>query len=292
MRKYALLGALAASLLTVGATAAANSTITIGASGFSPRNVTVTAGDTVTWSNTDTRAHQVVVERGACTVTVQPASSASCTFRTAGRFNYSEPSQRGAAWRGTITVRAAPASLTIGARPTVVTYGAATTLAGTISTQQANERVAVLARACGAGSFSSVATVATTTGGAWTLAVKPTATTAYEAKWRSATAAASVAVRPRVTLRKLTGSRFAVRVAAAQSFAGKVVAFQRYRAGTRTWARVRFVVLKAMGGTTPTVVSGANFRSRVSARTRVRAVIGSTQVAPCYVGGTSNVVRR
>jgi plastocyanin len=292
MRKLVLLGVLAGALAGATATTAADQTITISAAGFVPRNVTVNVGDTVTWANMDTKAHQVIVDRTTCNFTVQPASTGTCTFRTAGGFNYREPSQSGQAWRGRITVRAAALSVTIAASPSVVSYNGATTLSGMVSNGQTNERVTVQAQPCGVTAFSALATVSTTTGGAWTVAARPAKTTVYQAKWRTATGAATVRVRPRVTLRKLTGGRFAVRVSAAQSFAGKVVVFQRFNATQGVWVRVRFVVLKAMGGTAPTAISGANFRARVKAGTRVRAVIGSTQVAPCYVAGTSNVVRR
>jgi hypothetical protein len=40
------------------------------------------------------------------------------------------------------------------------------------------------------------------------------------------------------------------------------------------------------------VISGANVRASLRVGTRVRAVIGTAQVAPCYAAGTSNVVRR
>jgi plastocyanin len=292
MRKLVLLGVLAGALSAATATTAADQTITIAAAGFVPRNVTVNTGDTVTWSNTDTKSHQVVVDRTTCNFTVQPASTGTCTFRTAGGFNYREPSQNGQAWRGRITVRAGPLSVTIAPSPSVVSYNGATTLSGSVSNGQTNERVTVQAQPCGVTAFATLATVSTTTGGAWTVAARPAKTTVYQAKWRTATGTTTVRVRPRVTLRKLTGGRFAVRVSAAQSFAGKVVVFQRLNAVQGVWVRVRFVVLKAMGGTAPTAISGANFRARVRAGTRVRAVMGSTQAAPCYVAGTSNVVRR
>jgi plastocyanin len=292
MRKLVLLGVLAGALAASAATTAADRTITISAAGFVPRNVTINTGDTVTWVNTDTKAHQVVVAGTTCNFTVQPASTGTCTFRTTGGFNYRDAAQNGQAWRGRITVRPAALALTIAASPSVVTYNGATTLSGSVSNGQTNERVTVQAQPCGVTAFATLAAVSTTTGGAWTLAARPAKTTVYQAKWRTATGTATVRVKPRVTLRKLTARRFAVRVSAAQSFSGKVVVFQRFNATQGVWVRVRFVVLKAMGGTAPTVISGANFRSRLKAGTRVRAVIGATQVAPCYIAGTSNVVRR
>jgi plastocyanin len=292
VRRVIVLALVAAALVAVSPAGTADRLIAIAPTGFVPRNVTVNVGETVTWSNTDTRAHQVVVAKTTCNFTIQPASTGSCTFRTAGKFNYQDPNQRGSAWRGTVTVQAGPLAVTIVAKPAIVTYRTATTLSGSVSNGQANERVTVQGQLCGSTSFATVATVSTTTSGVWTLAVQTLKTAVYQARWRSAAATTTVKVRPRVTLRKLTASRFAVRVLAAQSFSGKVVVFQRYNATRRTWVRVRFVVLRSMGGTAPTFVSGVNFRSKVRVGTRIRAVIGSAQVAPCYLAGTSNVVRR
>jgi plastocyanin len=281
-----------AALVVVAPAATADRLIVISAAGFTPRNVTINVNDTVTWSNTDTRAHQVVVDR-VCAITVQPASTGTCTFGTTGRFDYREPTQTRNAWRGTITVRAAALGVTIAANPRLVTYLGATTLSGAVSTAQPNERVSVQAQACAAGSFAFLAsTVTAGTGGTWTLIARPQKTTVYEAQWRSVSARVTVTVRPRVTVRKLTRGRFAVRVSAAQSFAGKIAVLQRYRTSTRSWVRVRYVTLRVLGGTAPTVISGANVRANVRVGTRVRAVIGAAQVAPCYAAGTSNVVRR
>ncbi len=290
MRRLIVLLGLAAALVVIAPAASADQPIVISAAGFTPRNVTINVGDTVTWSNTDTRAHQVVVDR-VCSITIQPASTGTCTFRTAGRFDYREPTQNKNPWRGTITVRAAALGVTIAASPRIVTYLGATTLSGAVSTAQPNERVSVRAQPCGTTSFASVATVTTATDGAWTLTARPQKTTVYEAQWRGATARATVTVRPRVTLRKLTRGRFAVRVSAAQAFGGKVAVLQR-RTSTGSWVRVRYVTLRVLGGTAPTVISGANVRANIRVGTRVRAVIGAAQVAPCYAAGTSNIVRR
>jgi len=290
MRSFIVLLGLVAALVAVAPAATADRPIVISAAGFTPRNVTINVGDTVTWSNTDTRAHQVVVDR-VCSITVQPAATGTCTFRATGRFDYREPSQNRNVWRGTITVRAGTLGVTIAASPRLVTYLGATTLSGAVSTAQPNERVSVRAQACGGTSFAALATVTTTTGGAWTLSARPQRTTVYEAQWRSVSARTTVTVRPRVTIRKLTRGRFAVRVSAAQAFGGKIAVLQR-RTSTGSWVRVRYVTLRVMGGTAPTVISGANVRANIRVGTRVRAVIGSAQVAPCYVAGTSNVVRR
>src|SRR5688572_21135465 len=233
MRSFIVFLGLVAALVVVAPAATADRPIVISAAGFTPRNVTINVGDTVTWSNTDTRAHQVVVDR-VCSITIQPAATGTCTFRATGRFDYREPSQTRNVWRGTITVRAGTLGVTIAASPRVVTYLGATTLSGAVSTAQPNERVSVRAQACGATSFAALATVTTTTGGAWTLSARPQRTTVYEAQWRGATARTTVTVRPRVTIRKLTRGRFGVRVSAAQGFGGKIAVLQR-RTSTGAW---------------------------------------------------------
>jgi plastocyanin len=292
MKRIFVIGVVVVGLLSAASGTAAERLLTITATGFVPRNATIDAGDVVTWRNADTRAHQVVVER-TCNITIQPGASGSCTFRNAGRFSYREPAFRGTAWRGTITVRAMPRSLTIAARPQTVTYGGTTTLSGAVSSAQANERVSVMAGVCGSTSFATVATVSTAAGGAWTLAAKPLQRTSYQANWRNVSSAqATVNVRPRLTLRKLTRARFLVRVAAAQSFGGKVASLQRYVPSTRRWVRVRFVVLRVISRGSPTIVSGATVRARVSTGTRVRVVLGQGQAGACYVTGISNTVRR
>jgi plastocyanin len=291
MKRFFFVAAVAAGLLSTASGTAAERLMTITATGFVPRNATVDVGDVVTWRNADTRAHQVVVAR-TCNITVQPGATGSCTFRNAGRFSYREPAFRGTAWRGTITVRALAGSLTIAARPTTVTYGGAATLTGAVSSAQASERVGVTAGACGSTALANVATVSTAAGGTWTLAVRPLQRTVYQARWRNVSSAqATVNVRPRVTVRKLTRSRFLVRVAAAQSFGGKVVSLQRYVPSARRWVRVRFVVLRTISAGNPTIVSGATARAGVRAGTRVRAVLGQGQVGACYVASISNTVR-
>ena len=284
-----LLAALASLVLTAPATAATR-TIQITSTGFVPRTVTIATGDTVVWSNVDRVSHRVVVERTTCNLTIAPGSTGQCTFANTGRYPYADPNMRGNAWRGTVTVQAAPISVTIAARPLTTTYAASTTLSGRVSTGQAGQNVTIQAQVCGSTSFANVATVTTTTDGAWSVVVKPLKNTTYQARWRTATSAnVAVRVRPRLTLRKLTGGRFMARVSAAQSFSGKVAVFQRFNG--RTWVRVRFVVMRTITTGSPTIVSGATFRSKLRARTRIRLVMGQTQVGTCYVPTTSNTAR-
>jgi hypothetical protein len=173
-----------------------------------------------------------------------------------------------------------------------VVYGGGTTLTGTIAPQKSGEKVTVFAQACGAQSFTPAGNVSTTTAGAWTLASKPLRTTVYQAKVRNATSPqVSVKVAPAVRLSHPARTRFSVRVSAADSFAGKVAVFQRYVASTGKWVRVKYLTLRALGGTSPTFVSGTSFRSRVAVGTRVRVALGQAMVGACYAAAASNAVR-
>jgi hypothetical protein len=190
-------------------------------------------------------------------------------------------------------VVAAPPSVTLKASPTTVGYGGSTTLSGALSNQRTGQTVTVEQQECGKTSFSRLATVTTTSGGAWSFVAKPTLNTTYRAKFKSSTSTpVLVRVSPVVKLRKLALRRFSVAVTAAQSFQGKFVYFQRYRSSLHKWATVKRVTLTAVKTTTaPTMVSSARFRSKLKARLRIRAVLGQAQASPCYLGARSNVTR-
>jgi plastocyanin len=69
--------------------AAASHTVTIQNFAFNPANLTIAAGDTVTWVNADNTAHSALDLNGAFdTDLIQPGGSASLTFGGAGTFNY------------------------------------------------------------------------------------------------------------------------------------------------------------------------------------------------------------
>jgi plastocyanin len=278
-------------LATLAPATAADQTVTITRAGFVPENVTITAGDSVTWRNTDTVPHQVVFGRVPCTLTIQPGGSASCTFRAGGSFNYRDPSQ-GGSFRGTVTVTGPRTSVTLGASRRTVTYAGSVTLSGVISSQQAGEAVAVSAQDCGKTTFTRLAAATTTAGGNWSLVAKPTINTVYQARWRTAeSATVQVKVMPRIRLGRV-GSRFTARVTAAQAFTGKVIAFQRYRSALRRWVTLKRVSLGA--ASTPaagTVVTSARFRARIRRGWRLRVLLPQGQAGTCYLAARSNVLR-
>jgi plastocyanin len=282
-----------AAIVTLGAfgpASAADRAVTITRTAFVPADVTIAANDSVTWRNTDSIVHRVSFDKAPCNLTIQPAASASCTFRAGGRFNYTDPSQR--RMRGTVTVTGPRTSVSLSSSARAATFGAAVTLSGFASNQQANETVTVLAQECGKTSFTRIGTANTTAGGAWSFVVKPGLKTAYQAQWRANTsAAANVNVRPKLALSR-SRSRFRLRVTAAQPFTGKVVLFQRYRPRVKRWATIKRVKLGA--ATTPTagtVVTSAVFRSRVRRGSRLRTFMPQAQAGACYIAASSNILR-
>ena len=289
MMRRTLFAVAAAAMVLAPPAAAKTVTVQITSTGFVPSAVTVEVGDTVTWVNADTTRHQVVATSGAFSSPVlQPGQSFSYTFRTSGRYAYRDAFARNR--RGTITVND-----TVTLRPSspAVTYGSAVTLSGVVSNQRAGETVVIHSQACGGATLTRLATVTTTTGGAWRYVAKPSANTTYQAQWKTISSArVSVGVRPRLVLRKLSRARFSVRVSAAQSFAGKVVVLQRFNRSRASWVTVKRVTLRASTlGVAPTVVSARTFRANVSRGLRLRVRMPRTQTGPCYLEGRSNLVR-
>jgi plastocyanin len=296
MRKTLLLVVAAAMLAVTGAAVAATTTVTITKAGYVPGATTIAQGDSVQFVNSDTVAHQVVFKTTTgvtCSpnpLVLQPAQSGTCTFQNAGSYTYSDPNAKGNTYRGTITVNAPGESLTLAASPHRVVYGGHITLSGTLSTQKAGENVDVLALQCGSSAATKVATVQTTTNGAYSVVVQPLMNTSYTVKVKNTTSpSTSVTVRPKLHLGRLAPHRFSLRISAATSFAGKYASFQRYN-GSR-WLAVKTVLLRANStGVSPTVTTTASFRSSIRARVRVRAVLGQAQVGTCYLPGISNTI--
>ena len=286
-------------LVVAGAAAGKTSTVTITKNGYVPRSLSVTAGDTVAFTNSDSVAHQIVFKSTTgvtCTpnpLVVQPTQSGSCVFASAGSFSYSDPNIHGNTFKGSITVAAPPDAVTMTATPAILLFGAKVAGSGTVSTQKAGETVDVFAQQCGQNAAQKAATVQTATGGAYTFSLQPLANTTYTTKLRNATSpATTVRVRPRVVLLRVAAHRYSLRAYAGESFAGKYAGFQRYNGTTRRWVAVKLIQLKAGTGTAaPTVASAASFRATVKAGVRIRAVLSQAQVGTCYAPGTSNTIR-
>lgn len=271
---------------------AADRAVTIAGTGFSPKDVTVAAGDSVTWRNTDTKPHQVTFDKAPCNHVIAAGGSASCTFRAGGKFNYRDPTQPGGAFRGSVTVTGPRTSVTLAPARKVAPYAASVTLSGAISSQATGESVAVFAQECGKTTFTQLGTATTTTGGNWTFIVRPGLNTVYRARWRTTDSpTATVNVTPKLRLTRLR-SRFTVRISASHGFLGKLVFFQRYRTGVRRWATLKRVKLATVKPPVAgTIVTSASFRSTVRRGWRLRVLFPQAQVGTCYLSAASNTLR-
>jgi plastocyanin len=298
MRKLLLLLAAFAMLAVTGAVSAATTTtVTITKAGYVPSAPKINQGDSVQFTNNDAIAHQVVFKTMTgitCTsnpLVLQPGQSGSCTFQTAGSTTFSDPNAKGNTFRGTITINAPAETLTLVSSLRSVVYGGHTTLSGVLSSHKVGENVDVLALGCGTNGPVKVATVQTTTNGAFNVSVQPLLNTSYTVKVKNTTSAATpVTVRPRLHLGKTAAHRFAPRVSASTTFAGKYTSFQRYT-GSR-WVFVRTALLRGnTTGVLPTVITTGSFTSAIRTGLRVRAVVGQAQVGSCYLPGISNAIR-
>jgi plastocyanin len=297
MLRKVLFTAVAVLSLAVAVGASAKTvTVTITSNGYVPNTVTVAQGDVVQFTNSDSVVHQVTFKSTAgvsCTPTplvVQPNTSGSCNFRTAGNYSYSDPSAKGNTFRGSVVVAAAAQSLTIATKPLFVYGAAGSNLSGVLSTQTIGANIDVLAKQCGASAASKLTTVQTTAGGTYTTAVKPLMNTAYTAKTKSLTSATLlVRVRPTMNLRKVSAHRYTLRVTAGSSLAGRYASFQRYNGTLHRWVALRTLLLKSSAaGIAPNVVSTVAFRSSIRPNLRIRATLPQPQAGSCYASGTSN----
>jgi plastocyanin len=284
--------------LVAGPASAATQTITITASGFVPMNLTIKVGDTVSFTNADTAAHQVLFRATTgftCTATpvvVQPTKTQSCTWTAAGSYPYSDPNQRDKGFRGTVTVDpvvpvVVPAvSLTASAE--VVKYGAQVTLSGKTVPNAAVATVDILAQASGETAFTKVTSVAPTNGGNYTVAVTPEIATNYRAEFQNGTArvvspVTAVAVRPaiRLTLRSVKGTlaNFTVRVTSGMTYEGKYVRVQR-KNSLGGWTTLKRATLATF--------STARFTVHLPKGTsRIRTLLPGSQAGEGYLSSTS-----
>ena len=296
LRQRKLLLALAGTvcaLVVAGAASTQTWSVSITSNLFTPATVNAKVGDTITWKNNDTVNHAVVsAQAGIAQQTLAPGATYSFTFTKTGNFQVSDPLAKKKNTRMSVRVEAAPLTVALTGPTTAVVYGNQARLSGTVSSQQANEQVTILAKACGAATATKLATVATTTGGAYAALVKPLKNTLYTAQAKTATSpGATVLAKPRLTLTKPAKGRYALAVRGAISFSGRAVVLQRWNATLKKWVNIKSTLLvKGAPATAPTIISKATFRAVVRARTRLRVSISQFQAGSCYRPSVSNVV--
>ena len=305
MSKLLLFLLAVASLATAGVVAGlarpaatASQTVTISKTGYKPTAVSIFTGEAVTFANSDTASHTVTfktttgVKCPAVPLVVAAGQSATCTFSTAGKYNFSDPAGKGKTFRGTVTV-ATPLATSLALTPKTVPYGRKVALTGVLASKQSGQVLQVLALQCGANGPTKLANVTTTTGGAFTYQAQPLKGTAYSVQNKGVTSTSvSASVLPRLRLGKVAKHKYSLHISAGDSFAGKVATFQRFKKSTKRWVKVKRVVLQAnTTGVAPTVITSAAFRSGIKSGVRVRVTLGQKQVGSCYLASRSNTIR-
>ena len=286
MRKLSLLILALLAVAAAPTTEAATRNVAIARSGFVPTAITITVGDTVTWTNNDSVARSVVSDTGLfASGLLQPGQSFSYTFDRTGTFRYRDGTRTGE--RGTVTVRATAATVTLTASKPVVIFRNEVVLSGQISTRQSGQTVTIVVQPFG-GETTRVQ-VTTGTDGGFRYEALPRIQTTYTAQYRNAASpAVSVNVRPRMTLRKVATRRFTVTVTAARSMAGKVAYVARWSTKFRRWIQVsRFVLVQSR---TSATAASKTVTIRVARRTRLRAFMALSQTQPGYASGYSNII--
>jgi plastocyanin len=243
MRKLIGVLTVLAALAVAGPAGAATKGVNIFASGFSPKSITITQGDTVTWTNRDTADHQILASKGEFVSPIlHRGGSFSFTFKAAGSYSYKD--ELHPKLTGSITVKGLPPSLSFVASEPIITAGAKLTLSGVVSSHKAGESVTIYYQPYPQPNLIQRVTLLTADGGNFSFIVAPQILTTYEASWKGAFATpTTVQVRPNLSLGRNNG--WIIHAGAARSFAGRAVQLQRFDTATGRWLTLRKVLLNS-----------------------------------------------
>ncbi|HEY4346610.1 MAG TPA: hypothetical protein VGM80_03410, partial [Gaiellaceae bacterium] len=211
------------------------------------------------------------------------AAIAKLQSGTAYHYRLVASSASGTTFGGDVTFTTV-AAITIATSTLQSVYGHYATLSGIVSTRQAGVKVTIFGESFGASSYSTVGSALSGNGGTWTFPVRPKLATSYKASSPDGTSQpVTIGVRPAVSLRKITKARFATRVVASTSFAGKQVQLQIAISGGR-WKTVARVRLNAKSAA---VFAAAKLPHGTST---VRVAMSVNQAGPGYLGGFSRTL--
>jgi plastocyanin len=295
MSKLALI-LLAAAALTIGAPASAaqhaTKTVSITRTAFVPNSVSIFVGDSVTWTNSDSIDHQVVSQSaGFASPILHPGDTFTHAFDTAGKFGYKDALTTRTG-NGSVTVTAAPvnATLSLTASNDSIVYGVnSVDLTGQLSLKKSGQQITLSEQAMGETQAKALETTTTNANGEFSFTVEPTIRTVYTVHWqvgtdKAASAPVTVQVHPRVGLGLLrhrgTLFTYRVKVTSDLSYAGHVVAFQRYAPSVGGWITVKRVFL----GSASSARFSVRLRPHVS---KVRAFLATSQAGDGYLWGVS-----
>lgn len=188
----------------------------------------------------------------------------------------------------------AASRVTIAAMPAVAASDHPVTLFGTVPSGRPGELVEIQAKECGQSFFRAVSTTHSQSGGRWTAEFFPGITSAVRASWKS-DVSKPVFVKQRAMLRfaakAFNRTRFVVSVVARAQFWRRYVAVERYDRDRKAWRPFRRVVLTEQNAPGSIVWTSGEFTARTPRGTMLRAVLPTSQAAPCYLTSTSLTVR-
>jgi hypothetical protein len=177
-------------------------------------------------------------------------------------------------------------SLSIKTSGAKVLYGHVVTLSGRLSSGAAGRRVVISARPIGARA-RTVGSVTTAANGGWSLRLRPSIETSYQARSGSVvTPAVSVDVEPLLATRVLGSGAILASVVAGRSFAGRTLELQRSR-GERWSTAERVVLNRRSEGVFRAPITGGSATLRVafSVNQAGRGFLGATTHAFSYRAG-------
>jgi plastocyanin len=247
MRTSIIGAGIALFLLTASSAAAQTYQVRIAqGEGFRPASLTVKLGDSVRWTNAAGEKRQIVSNTGAfASPILASGKNWTFTFNAAGNYRYHDGFRP--TLTGVVHVQGPPPSVTLGASLPVAVYGTQVTLSGVVSSRKAGQTVSVLAQPYPQPALSTLASVTTGAGGAWTLPTTPMIQTTYQARYRSSSSQpVTVGVRPKVTF-SYAHRYMSTRISAASSHAGRFVYLQR-RSRFGQWVVVRKLKLGPHSG--------------------------------------------
>jgi plastocyanin len=292
MRRFIPIAVVGVALVLAAPASTATSTVQIKSTGFVPSAVTINQNDSVTWTNTDTKDHQVVANGGSfASAILKPGKTYTHAFRAGGTFRYHDGLHP--TLKGTVTVRGAPPQVTLATSVPVVKFGTQVTLSGTVSNKRAGETVTLTALPFGQTTKQVIATLQTIGNGAFSFNVTPQVNTTYQSQWKGSESSVAVQVQPLIKLPFVSHSGwFHFYVTAGESFAGRSVYLQRFTL-LHTWINVRKLQLGQQSGR----IMSLKFARSVVPRGRwsVRVYMPASEMPPGYIdawSGTQPVVKR
>jgi plastocyanin len=221
-------------------------TVSITANGFSPDSVTIRPGDTVTWTNKDSTAHQIVSDTGIFKSNkLQPGESFSYRFDVESGYSYHDATKTSM----TGTVNVLTNSVSVGVTRIRTIFGSPVTVFGSIPSGATGETVTLTLSTYGK---APVTKNVVTDGGTYEYKFRPSAITDVSAAWNGTTSQTQprIGVRPLVIFRMVNRKTnlFYVRVKAAKArfYAHKTVRIQRQNA-RGIWQTTRIVTLNPNG---------------------------------------------